>query len=472
MAETRDANLPSGASDYPAEPGVFDEAFIAAGEVRPLYQPMLADLAGGDLHEIAATVIRQVEKAGLDFGDAGFPVDPIPRLIAGDEWSRLEAGLVQRMRALNAFIKDVYGAQKAFADGALPERLATTSDGYEPAMRGLLEERAAPLGMAGFDIVRSPAGELMVLEDNLRMPSGLTYATTIRAAVADALDLPLAPRPLEGFTARFGECLRAAAIAGSEGNVALLSEGPDSGAFSEHRMLSAELGIPIVTARELSTARGRLHARLDGRRAPIDVLYRRVDDERLTKPDGTPTELGELLLPALRAGSLTCINSFGTGIGDDKLTHAYTEPIIRYYLGEEPLLRSVPAYDLAHTNEREEAMDRLEALVIKPRGGFGGSGVVLMSEATESARREALTRVKSAPERFVAQEMVRLSTHPTLCDEGLRPRHVDLRPFAATDGANTHVLQGGLTRYATGAGEMVVNSSQGGGGKDTWVVQA
>jgi uncharacterized circularly permuted ATP-grasp superfamily protein len=472
MADAPESSLPPGASDYPVEADVLDEAFLAPGEPRPLYRPLLAALASTSLGDLAANVLRHVEKAGLDFGDLGFPVDAVPRLIKADEWTRLEAGLSQRLRALNAFLRDVYGDQQAFADGALPRRLVATSDGYEPAMRGLIPDSAAPIGMAGFDIVRSAQGELMVLEDNLRMPSGITYATTIRASVADAIDWPLTPRPLDGFVPAFGECLRAARPAGSDGRIALLSEGPGSGAFSEHKMLSEELAVPIVTAADLSTTRGRLYARSAEVRAPIDVLYRRVDDERLTDAGGAPTELGELLLPAIRAGNLNCVNSFGTGIGDDKLTHAYTPRIITHYLDEEPLLRSVPAYDLADPDEGKEAMDRLEELVIKPRGGFGGSGVVIMPEATESARREALAKARSAPEQFVAQEVVRLSTHPTICGDGLRPRHVDLRPFVATDGTTTQILPGGLTRYATGAGDMVVNSSQGGGGKDTWVVEA
>ena len=464
--------LPHGSADYPVEQGVRDEAFTAPGQARPLYRPFLEALAAQGLAEATGAVQRHVEEAGLDFGEVGFPVDPVPRLIATEEWVRLEAGLGQRMRALNAFLRDVYGDQRAFADGALPEHLVTSCDGYEPAMRGLLGDNAPSIGLAGFDIVRSADGELMVLEDNLRMPSGLTYATTIRDAVGQALEWPKTPQPLDGFAGLLGGCLRSAAPAGSDGTVALLSEGPESDAYSEHQMLSDDLEIPIVTAGDLSTARGRLQARIGPRRTQIDVLYRRVDDERLTKDDGAPTELGELLLPALRAGHLSCINSFGTGIGDDKLTHAYTERMITHYLGEEPLLRSVPAYDLLEPDAREEAMDRLEELVIKPRGGFGGSGVVLLPKTTGAARREALETVRRNPGDWIAQEMVALSTHPTVCEEQLRPRHVDLRPFVATDGETTHALPGGLTRYAVGAGQMIVNSSRGGGGKDTWVVDA
>ena len=471
MADTLKTELPAGASDYPIDARAVDEAFSEPGQVRPIYREVLAALSRADLNETAEAVLRHAEDAGLDFGAVGFPVDAVPRLIGAEEWTRIEAGLVQRLRALNAFLHDVYGDQRAFADGVLPERIVTTSEGYEPALRGLIPGDVPAVGLAGFDVVRAATGEIMVLEDNLRMPSGITYATTIRSAVVNALDWPLAPRPLDGFAERFGDCLRAAAPEGSDGTAALLSEGADSAAFSEHRMLAEKLGLAVVTPRDLSTAGGELHARLGSGRSRIDVLYRRVDDERLTRADGMPTELGELLLPALRAGRLRCINSFGTGIGDDKLTHAYTERIIKHYLEEEPLLRSVPAYDFADTDDGKEAMDRLGELVIKPRGGFGGSGVVLMPEATAGPRRQVLAEVREKPGEFIAQEMVRLSTHPTICGEGLRPRHVDLRPFVATDGKTTHTLPGGLTRYATGAGDMIVNSSQGGGGKDTWVVE-
>ena len=470
MTDTLEARMPAGASDYPIAAGVLDEAFSGPGDPRPLYRPVLAALADGSLDEIAAAVVRRAESAGLDFGEDGFPVDAVPRLIDAAEWSRLEAGHEQRLRALDAFIHDAYGEQRAIADGVLPRRLIATGEGYEPAMRGLLAKGVPAIALAGFDIVRTAEGELMVLEDNLRMPSGITYATTIRNAVTETLRCPLAPRPLDGFAESFADCLRAAAPDDSEGTVALLSEGPHSVAFSEHEMLSEPLGTSVVTPRDLSTSHGELHTHLGGKPSRIDVLYRRVDDERLTRDDGSPTELGDLLLPALRSGRLRCVNSFGTGIGDDKLTHAYTELMIRHYLGEEPMLRSVPAYDLGDTDEREKAMDRLDQLVIKPRGGFGGSGVVLMPEATPDARADAIGRVLEAPGEFVAQEMVRLSTHPTICTEGLRPRHVDLRPFLASDGTATHTLPGGLTRYATGAGDMIVNSSRGGGGKDTWVV--
>jgi len=201
------------------------------------------------------------------------------------------------------------------------------------------------------------------------------------------------------------------------------------------------------------------------------VIYRRQDADSLTKPNGSLTELGELLLPALRSGRLRCANALGTGLADDKLTHAYVERMIDFYLGEEPLLRSVPSYDLSNERDRAEAMERLDELVVKPRAGFGGHGVTIMPRASEPERKRAIAVVRRRPEHFIAQEPVAISSHPTIRGGGLRPRRIDLRPFVVSGPDGPEAMAGGLTRFAQGAGEMVVNSSQGGGCKDTWVVE-
>ncbi len=252
--------------------------------------------------------------------------------------------------------------------------------------------------------------------------------------------------------------------------MAVLSSGEESSAWFEHRRLAEALGAPAVTPAELATEGGRLFMRREGGRQPIDVLYRRLDEERLSDRDGRPTELGELVLPALESGRLRCLNAFGTGVADDKLAHAYVEAMVRFYLGEEPLLRSVPSYDLCDETAREEAFARLDELTLKPRGGFGGKGVTVMPYASEEERREASELVRRNPERFVAQETVSLSTHPTVCEGRLEPRRVDLRPFAVSRAGEVVAMPGGLTRFAAGADERIVNSSQGGGCKDTWVL--
>lgn len=458
---------------YSPEPDCVDEAFTAAGEPRPLYAGLLEELGRRDLGELRGRVEAKVAGSGLTFGEGRpIPIDPVPRLIDAEEWEKLEAGLMQRARALNAFVADAYGPQRIFDAGVVPRRLLESSEGYSPAMEGLLDPEVPPATVAGLDLVRNREGELQVLEDNLRMPSGACYSLAIREIVAPELGEELRPRGQGDCLGKLGEAIRAAAPAGrDEPYAVVLSDGPENGAWYEHERVGRELGLPIVTPAELETSRGRLFARVARGRHQVDVVYRRLDTDQITKPDGSPTELGELLLPALRSGRLRCANAFGTGLADDKLTHAYVERMIEFYLGEEPLLRSVPSYDLSDEEARAEAMERLDELVVKPRGGFGGHGVTIMPRASEPERKRAVAVVRRRPERFIAQEPVEISSHPTIRGASLRPRRIDLRPFVVTWAGGQAAMTGGLTRFARGAGEMVVNSSQGGGCKDTWVVE-
>ncbi|HEX6153383.1 MAG TPA: circularly permuted type 2 ATP-grasp protein [Solirubrobacterales bacterium] len=458
---------------YPLEPDCVDEAFGPDGEPRPLYAGLLEELAGHDLKRLRERVEAKVVHSGLTFGE-GEPiaVDPIPRLIEAAEWERVRTGLLQRAQALNAFVADAYGPQRIFDAGVVPRRLIETSSGYSPAMRGLLDSGAPPATVAGMDLVRGRDGELRVLEDNLRMPSGVCYAMGVREAVAPELGGTVRPRAQGDYLEKLGQAIRSAAPEGrGEPFAVVLSDGPENGAWYEHERVGRELGLPIVTPDQLEQSRGRLFARIARERHQVDVIYRRLDADQLTGPNGGLTELGELLMPALRSGRLRCANAFGTGLADDKLTHAYVERMIEFYLGAEPLLRSVPSYDLSDADARKEAMERLGELVIKPRGGFGGHGVTIMPRASEPERKRAVGVVRRRPEHFIAQEPVAISTHPTIRGGGLRPRRIDLRPFVITGADEQTVMTGGLTRFAQGAGEMVVNSSQGGGCKDTWVVE-
>jgi len=461
-------------ASYPLEPDCFDEAFDSDGTPRPQYAPLVEALAGQDLAELRDRVERHVEASGLTFGE-GEPiaVDPVPRLIATAEWEALEPGLLQRARALNAFLLDAYGPQRIFDADVVPRRLLETSEGYGPAMQGLLDPEVPPATVAGLDLVRGNDGELRVLEDNLRMPSGATYAFAVREVVEAEVDCPLRPRGHGDYLEQLGVALRAAAPDGrDEPIVAILSDGPENGAWYEHQRIGRELGLAIVTPGQLELSRERVFARLSReRRLPIDVIYRRQDADSLIEPDGSLTELGELLLPALRSGRLRCANALGTGLADDKLAHAYVERMIEFYLGEKPLLRSVPSYDLSDEEDRRQAMERLDELVIKPRGGFGGHGVTIMPRASEPERKRAIGVVRRRPERFIAQEPVEISSHPTVRGGKLRPRRIDLRPFVVSGRDGQTAMVGGLTRFALGEGEMVVNSSQGGGCKDTWVVE-
>jgi carboxylate-amine ligase len=338
-------------------------------------------------------------------------------------------------------------------------------------MRGLLDPEVPPATVAGLDLVRDEEGVLRVLEDNLRMPSGAAYAIAVREVIESVIDTPLRPLDINDYGELLGAAVRAAAPADrDEPRAAILSDGPGSGAWYEQQRFGREIGMQVVTLDQLETSRGRLFARRGREREQVDVIYRRLDEDRLSGPDGSPTPLGELLLPALRSGRLRCVNAFGTGLADDKLAHAYVERMTEFYLGEEPLLRSVPSYDLSVENDRRAAIERLDELVIKPRGGFGGHGVTIMPRATEGQRRRAVGLLRRRPERFIAQETIEISSHPTICGAGLQPRRVDLRPFVVSARGGTAAMTGGLTRYAREAGEMVVNSSQGGGCKDTWVL--
>lgn len=473
MATTSDPARPfPGAGEYPLDAGFYDEAFAPTGTPRLPYADVLDALARQDLVVLRERVRSQAARLGLDFG-AGRPiaVDPVPRLLDGGEWEALEAGLLQRARALNAFLADVYGEQRILAAGVVPVRLLETASGYEPRMRGLLDPGVPAATVAGLDLVRDAAGELLVLEDNLRMPSGATYSLAVREAVAPELDVATRPRELSGYSGLLGAAIAAAAPAGvAEPAAAILSDGAASGAHYEHRRFGRELRMPVLTPGQLELSRGRIFCRRGRRRERVDVLYRRTDEDRLSTPEGGLTGLGELLLPALEAGRLRCVNAFGTGVADDKLAHAYAEDMVRFYLGEEPRLRSVPSHDLGDEAAREQALERLDELVLKPRDAFGGAGVTIMRRATSAQRRRAIGLMRRAPERFIAQDTVPLSTHPTVCGGHLRPRHVDLRPFVVSSPAGAMAMAGGLTRYARGPGEMVVNSSRGGGVKDTWVV--
>jgi carboxylate-amine ligase len=269
-----------------------------------------------------------------------------------------------------------------------------------------------------------------------------------------------------------GEVLRDAAPEGTgEPSVVLLSDGPRNSAWWEHATIARRLGIPMVALEDLERRGERLEARLGRRRQPVDVVYRRTDEDRLHDAAGRPTAIGEVLLAPIRAGRLACVNAFGSGVADDKLVHAYVEEMIRFYLAEEPLVASVPTYDLGEPKTRRDCLARLDELVVKPRTGHGGHGVVIGIHADREALTHVSRAVEADPERYVAQETVLLSRHPTVCEGELVPRHVDLRPFVLSGRERCAAVPGGLTRVAFTPGSLVVNSAQAGGGKATWVLE-
>ncbi|HEY3021104.1 MAG TPA: circularly permuted type 2 ATP-grasp protein [Solirubrobacteraceae bacterium] len=459
---------PSTVAAYEPPPG-YDEAFSAPGAPRPHYAKLLAALDGCDLEAVAERITGHMRSSGATFG-AGelFRLDPIPRLLTAREWAQLEDGLAQRVRALDSFVADVYGERDAVRQGVLPERVLDGIEFHED-----LGEVPPPpgswIGIAGLDVVRDAEGCFRVLEDNVRTPSGMAYALIARHATSAHLPYDGRWRNIAAELATYLRLVIAAARPEPEagGISVLLTDGPKNPAWYEHGVL-AEMGeLRLTRTEELVVAGDRLALR-DGRR--VQVVYRRTNEDRLRDARGRLTDVGEVLWPALQAGTVGVVNFFGTGVADDKRVYPYVDDLVRFYLGEEPLVHSVPTLDLGDPRARAEALERLDELVVKPRGGFGGIGVVIGPAASAKKLDEARRAIEESPGAFVAQETIRLSTHPTVVDGRLVPRHVDVRPFVFFDGTRARALPGGLTRVALREGELVVNSSQGGGGKDTWVL--
>jgi len=444
---------------YPLDAAVFDEAVDHDGRPREPALGAFKALAGHGLAELVQSVSAGAAAEGVCFhsvtGDQAFVIDPVPRVLSAAEWAPVEAGLVQRVRALNAFVADVYAEARIVKEGVVPARVIETAPYYEPLMRGIKPPGGVWIGIAGLDLVRDDSGRFLVLEDNVRTPSGFSYAAAARRALVSHLDVAPEdrPLPLDGLAAMLEATLRACSPATEEPRIAVLTDGEHNAAYYEHAWAAGELGVPLLEPHELD---------LDS----VDVLYRRTNADRID------TEVGAQLLEAMREGSVGVVNAFGTGVADDKLTHAYVEDMVRFYLGEEPTLPSVETFDLGRADTLERAFDVFEELVIKPRGGYGGVGVVILPHAERKDVEATRAAVLESPGDFVAQRMVMLSTHPTVVDSGaLAPRHVDLRPYVFLTGENEgNVMPGGLTRVAFDEGALVVNSSQNGGAKDTWVL--
>jgi uncharacterized circularly permuted ATP-grasp superfamily protein len=463
---------------YEPDDGYYDEAFAPGGEPRPHYAELIDSFAGADLEGLCAQIAADLDELGMRFrangSDQRFPIDPVPRVLPADEWELLERGLAQRARALNAFLVDAYGDRSIVAAGHLPARVIDGAELFERDMCDVDRGAAVHAAVAGFDLVRHRTGEFEVLEDNLRTPSGTAYCSAAREVLDELLPFePPAERARLCPVDLLGEALRDAAPDGVDGEpcVVLLSDGAENSAWWEHVWLGRALGIPVATPRDIEQRRGEIWARdLHGESYRVDVVYRRTDIDTLRDEAGAPTWVAELLLEPIRRGTVACVNAFGNGLADDKLVHAYVEEMIRFYLGEEPLVPSVPTFDPGEPDVLDGLLDRIDELVVKPRTGSGGEGVVVCPHASREDIEAARRAVRNRPEAFVLQETVAISTHPTAIGSGLEPRHVDLRPFAYSTAGGSKVLAGGLTRVALDRGALVVNSSQNGGGKDTWML--
>jgi len=466
----------------PADPiarASYDEAYAAPGVARPHYAALLDALAEVDLAALRDGVNARLHRAGVRFAtgeDDAFVVDPIPRIFTAAEWDALAAGLEQRVRALNAFVVDAYGPRRIVEAGHMAGEVIDSAEGYEPELRGRLPAVAAPIGVAGLDIVRAPDGTLTVLEDNVRTPSGFTYALAARRAVRDALPDGV-PDPVAAGDEVFGllgGVLSAAAPGTADAPFAIvLTDGAGGGAAWEHAEVARKLGVPLVTCDDLVHRGERLEVRLeDGRRRAVDVVYRRTDEDGLRDARGAPTAVGAALLEPWLQGSVAVVNAFGTGVADDKLVHGHVGEMIRFYLGEEPLVAAVPTLDLGRADHLEAVLADLRGHVVKPRFGHGGEGVVVCAHADDRTLERVRDQLTAAPEGFVGQPLIAISSHPTVVGDGrLEPRHVDLRPFMFATDVKMGFTPGGLTRVAWDAGALVVNSSQNGGAKDTWVLR-
>jgi uncharacterized circularly permuted ATP-grasp superfamily protein len=400
----------------------------------------------------------------------------VPRVLSAEEWSVLEAGVIQRVQALEAFLADVYTQGQILSDGVIPRRLVTTSAHFHRAVAGIEPANGVRVHVAGIDVVRGADGRFRVLEDNIRVPSGISYVVENRrmmTRIFPELFSSHRVRPVSAYPTRLLAALQASAPAGvSDPTVVVLTPGVYNSAYFEHSFLARQMGVELVEGRDLICRNEIVWMRTTSGERRVDVVYKRIDDDFIDplhfRPDSVVGCPG--ILNAARAGNVTIANAVGNGLADDKLVYTYVPDMIRYYLAEEPVLPNVDTYRLEDPDQLAYVQTNLERLVLKPVGESGGYGLVIGPHATDEQLDGARRAVAQRPRDYIAQDVVVLSTAPTRIDDRLRPRHLDLRPFAVNDGRSIWVVPGGLTRVALAEGGLVVNSSQGGGSKDTWVI--
>lgn len=408
--------------------------------------------------------------------DRAWPFDIIPRMIPGSEWDLIAAGLAQRLRAINMFIDDLYNDQRVIADGVFPADLLEASVNYRPQCRGVRPKFGVWAHISGTDLVRDDDGQMYVLEDNLRVPSGVSYVIENRGvtkrAFAELFERQRI-RPVDGYTDELNRLLTSLAPDGvDDPTLAVLTPGIFNSAYFEHSFLAERMGAELVEGADLVVGDDDcVYMKTISGLERIHVIYRRIDDLFLDPEVFNPDSLLGVpgLIRAWKAGNVGLANAPGAGVADDKVVYAWVPDLIRYYLDQEPLIPNVPTYRTMYDDERRHVIDNIGELVLKPANESGGYGIIIGDRASQDELDDAVAAIEADPRNWVAQPILALSTVPTLVDEGIEPRHVDLRPFVLT-GRHSYVTPGGLTRVALTKGSLIVNSSQGGGSKDTWIV--
>jgi uncharacterized circularly permuted ATP-grasp superfamily protein len=466
----------------------YDEMYDAAGAVRPhyaTYADWLARQSLDTLHTKRLEADSLFHRVGITFAVYGerdgnerlIPFDILPRVLSAQEWQQLAAGLHQRVRALNAFLADAYHGQECLRAGLLtPEQLFCNPQ-YRPEMQGVEVPGGIYAHIAGIDVVRAGAGEFYVLEDNLRVPSGVSYMLEDRKMMMRLFPELFALNrvaPVEHYPDRLLENLASVAPPSvADPVVVVLTPGAHNSAYFEHAFLAQQMGVELVEGQDLFVRDGFVYMRTTQGPRRVDVIYRRIDDDFLDplvfRPDSVLGVPG--LMSAYRAGRVTLANAIGTGIADDKSIYPHVPDMVRFYLGEEPLLANVPTRILRREDDLAYALAHLDELVVKEVNGSGGYGMLVGPTASQAEREEFARRIIAAPANYIAQPTLALSTCPTFVEQGVAPRHIDLRPFVLS-GREVTIVPGGLTRVALKEGSLVVNSSQGGGTKDTWVLES
>ncbi len=466
----------------------FDEMTSADGDIRAVYR-RIAQWLDESPPELLASRRHQAElmfrRIGITFAVYGdkesterlIPFDIIPRALSRSEWTRLEKGLVQRVKALNAFLADIYGKGDILQAGVVPSDIIYRNPAYRPEMAGRPVPHNIYVHIAGIDVVRVDEQDFYVLEDNARTPSGVSYMLENREVMMRLVpDLFAACRvaPVENYPEHLRACLRSVApkSAGGDPTLVVLTPGQYNSAYYEHSFLADKLGVELVEGRDLLVRDGFVYMRTTQGRKRVDVIYRRLDDDFLDplafRPDSALGVPG--LMSAYQAGNVTLANAVGTGVADDKAVYTYMPEIIRFYTGEEPILKNVPTWRCREPDALAYVLDNLSKLVVKEVNGSGGYGMLVGPHASKAEIEAFARKLAADPANFIAQPTLSLSTCPTSLANGIAPRHVDLRPFVLSGADGVRVVPGGLTRVALKEGSLVVNSSQGGGTKDTWVI--